>query len=66
MQPEVMPSFLLAPFLPGDSEVSALTRVSRSPLSVLVHKPLLVGGEDYPGGVVLLVVVLLTTLNNDL
>ena len=59
MQPEVLPSFLLAPFPPGGSEVSALRRVSRSPLSVLVHKPLLVVGEDYPGSVVLLVVDLL-------
>ena len=66
MQLEVLPSFLQAPFLPGASEISALRRVSRSPLSVSVHKPLLVVGEDHPGGVVHLVVVLLTALNNDL
>ena len=66
MQPEVLPSFLLAPFLPGGSEVSALRRVSRSPLSVSVQKPLFVVREGYTGGVVLLVVDLLAPLNNDL
>ena len=65
-QPEVLPSFLLASFLLGGSEVSAPRRVSRSPLSVSVHKPLLAVGEYYPGSVVLLVVDLLAALNNDL